>query len=123
MSTYKIRLITGPTEDTFYRHLNVPRESYVDITDTKRIILKNSGTKWKSCVPAKNPDYVEERKNLISGLVFSSRKDAETFMRDRKSALKRLAESNPTYKRYEIFTISKRFMPDSDKLKYWTPKK
>ena len=123
MSTFKIRLVTGPTDNTFYRRMDVPRESYVDISETNRIQLKHGGKKWKTYVPVTDPKYIEEKKELISGLVFKSRKDAEKFMRDKKSTLEKLAKTNPTYKRYEIFTVTRRFMPDQCKLKYWSPKK
>lgn len=123
MSTYKIRLVTGPNDNTFYRHINVPRESYVDMTDTNRIQLKHGCTKWKTYVSVTDSKYIEDRKELISGLVFKSRQDAEQFIKSRKNTLEKLAKTNPTYKRYEIFTVSKRFMPDANKLKYWSPKK
>ena len=123
MSTFKIRLVTAPTDDTFYRRIDVPRESYVDMSDTNRITLKHGGKKWKTYIPVTDSRYIEEKKELISGLVFDSRKNAELFIKSRKNALEKLAKTNPTYKRYEVFTVSKRFMPDECKLKYWYPKK
>ena len=123
MSTYKIRLVTAPNQDTFYRRMNVPRESYVDMTDTNRIKLKHGCNKWKTYLTASDPEYIKEKKDLISGLVFNSRKDAELFIKSRKKTLEKLAKTNPTYNRYEVFTVSKRFMPDCDSLKYWSPKK
>ena len=81
MSTFKIRLVTAPNQDTFYRRMNVPRESYVDITETNRVQLKHGGNKWKAHLSASDPDYIKEKQDLISGLVFNSRKDAEIFMK------------------------------------------
>lgn len=123
MSTFKIRLVTAPNADTFYRRMDVPRESYVDMTDTNRIKLKNGCKKWKTYLSASDPEYIKEKKELISGLVFNSREDAEVFMKSRKKTLEKLAKTNPTYDRYEIFTVSKRFMPAEDMLKYWSSKK
>ena len=123
MSTYKIRLVTGPNQNTFYRRMNVPRESYVDITETNRVTLKHGCNKWKAHLSAADPDYIKEKRDLISGLVFNSRQDAEQFLKIRRKVLEKLAKTNPTYNRYEIFTVSKRFMPDQNKLNYWSPQK
>ena len=123
MSTFKIRLVTAPNQDTFYRRMNVPRESYVDITETNRVQLKHGGNKWKAHLSASDPNYIKEKQDLISGLVFNSRKDAEIFMKSRQKALEKLAKTNPTYNRYEIFTVSKRFLPSSERLNYWKPQK
>ena len=123
MSTFKIRLVTAPNQNTFYRRMNVPRESYVDITETNRLTLKNGCTKWKAHLTASNPEYIKEKQELIAGLVFSSRKDAEIFMKNRQKSLEKLAKTNPTYDRYEIFTVSKRFMPEADRLNYWKTQK
>ena len=68
-------------------------------------------------------EYIENKKDLISGLVFKSRQNAEQFMKLRKKTLEKLAKTNPTYKRYEIFVVSKRFKPDDDKLNFWNPPK
>ena len=123
MSTFKIRLVTAPNQNTFYRRMNVPRESYVDVTETNRLTLKNGCTKWKAHLSASDPAYIKEKQDLISGLVFNSRKDAEIFMKSRQKALEKLAKTNPTYNRYEIFTVSKRFLPSSERLNYWKPQK
>lgn len=123
MSTYKIRLVTGPTEDTFYRRMDVPRESYVSLSDTNRIILKHGRKKWRTFSSAGEKEYIDEKKELISGLVFKSRKDAELFIQRHKVALGKLAKENPTYKGYEVFGVMKRFMPESDKLNYWNGEK
>lgn len=123
ISTYKIRLVTAPNQNTFYRRMNVPRESYVDITETNRVQLKHGGSKWKAHLSASDPDYIKEKQELIAGLVFNSRKDAEIFMKSRQKALEKLAKTNPTYDRYEIFTVSKRFLPDANRLNYWNPQK
>lgn len=122
MSTFKIRLVTGTSDDTYYKR-DVPRESYVDVTETNRVILKHGSTKWKTILPVTDHSYTNEKKELISGLVFRTRKDAELFIKNRKNILEKLAKTNPTYKRYEIFTVSQRFMPDENKLKYWSPKR
>lgn len=122
MSTFKIRLVTGPTDNTFYRRMNVPRESYVTITDTNRIALKHGCKKWKTFVSVTDDKYIEEKKELISGLVFHTRQDAAKFLKKREKALSKLAKENPTYKRYEIFAVAKRFMPEESKLKYWSAK-
>ena len=123
MSTFKIRMVTETSNDTYYRRLNVPRESYVDVDVINRIVLKHGGTKRRSILPATDKSYIEEKKDLISGLVFDSRKNAEKFMKKKKSTLERLAKQNPIYKKYEVFTIQQRFMPDESKLKYWDPNK
>ena len=61
MSTFKIRLVTAPNQDTFYRRMNVPRESYVDITETNRVQLKHGGNKWKAHLSASDPNYIKEK--------------------------------------------------------------
>jgi len=123
MSVFKIRMATETSNDTYYRRLNIPRESYVDVDVINRVVLRHGSTKRRNILPANDKNYIEEKKNLISGLVFDSRKDAEKFMRKKKSTLERLAKQNPIYKQYEIFAIQQRFMPDENKLKHWDPNK
>ena len=47
MGVYKIRMVTTANENTFYRRLNVPRESYIDLDKDGKIILKHNSNKWK----------------------------------------------------------------------------
>lgn len=122
MSTYKIRLITAPTQDTFYRRLDVPRESYVEINKSNRVFLKHGNKKWKTYISSNDKSYLDEKKKMIAGLVFDSRIKAQNFIKTHKKVLLRLAKSNPTYKKFEIFTVSKKFMPEENALNYWNKK-
>jgi len=118
MSVYKIRMVTMANEETFYKRLNVPRESYVDIDKNGKIILKHNSILWKR-YDVKQESYIEDRKKLIEGLVFSNRCAAEKFINKHLNSLTKYAKQNPTFSRYETFNVSKKFLPDSDKLNFW----
>jgi hypothetical protein len=119
MGVYKIRMVTTANENTFYRRLNVPRESYIDLDKEGKIILKHNSNKWKR-YNSNQEEYINERKELISGLVFSNRDIAEKFINIHHSALNKYAKQNPTFSRYETFNISKKFLPSEDKLNFWS---
>lgn len=118
MGVYKIRMVTSANENTFYRRLNVPRESYIDLDNKGKIILKYNSNQWKR-YPSDSEEHINERKELISGLVFSNRDMAEKFINTHHSALNKYARQNPTFSRYETFNVSKKFLPSEDKLNFW----
>lgn len=118
MSVYKIRMVTSANENTFYKRLSVPRESYIDLDKKGKIVLRHNSIKWKR-YDEKQVDYINARKELIAGLVFSSRDMAEKFIKTHHNSLDKFAKQNPTFNRYETFNVSKKFLPSEDKLNFW----
>lgn len=119
MGIYKIRSVTGPNNNTFYRRLSAPRESYVDINKNKQIVIKEGTVKWKGYVSTKSEDYIKDKKDLIAGLVFEDRETGMDFLKKNKSTLDKLIAHNPTHKRFEVFSVHKKFTPNESSLHFW----
>lgn len=125
MGTVKIRLHTwqrcGNRETKFKRN-TAAREAYVEYDlAAKKVTLKEGSKKWKpwdTAVPrGKDLAYINERKELYSGLCFESKKDAKAFMEKHKAELDSFAKSNPLFDHWSIMSVMNKFQP-KNKLVY-----
>lgn len=118
MTLVKIRMNTwnrcGNRLTKFKRGL-APREGFVDMTNDKQVTLKAGSTKWKgwdtSISRHQDTSYIQDRKKLYSGLCFSNRQEAESFMKKHKTDLDKLAASNPLFDHWSVMNVIKRFEP------------
>ena len=119
MTLVKIRMNTWNRKgnrDTKFKRGLAPREGFIEMSkDTKQVSLKAGSTKWKgwdTSIP-RNQDvsYIQDRKKLYSGLCFSNKKDAESFMKRHKSELDKLATANPLFDHWSVMNVIKRFEP------------
>lgn len=119
MGTIKIKLNTwdrcGNRDTKFKRNL-ASREGYVDICPkTKKIFVKQGPKKWKAYDTAisrrKDTSYIQERKELYSGLCFETKKQAQNFILKHKSELDGLAKENPIFDHWSIMNVINRFEP------------
>lgn len=119
MALVKIRMNTWNrcgTRDTKFKRGLAPREGFVEMSkDSKQITLKSGSTKWKSWDTSisrhKDISYIQDRKKLYSGLCFSNRQEAESFMQKHKTDLEKLAASNPLFDHWSVMNVIKRFEP------------
>ena len=57
--------------------------------------------------------YINERKEMYSGLCFDNRKDALNFMQKHKAELDSFAKNNPMFTHWSVMNVIKRFNPKS----------
>ena len=121
MALVKIRMNTwnrcGNRVTKFKRGL-APRESFIELNkDTKQVTLKLGSTKWKGWDTTisryNDPSYIQDRKNMYSGLCFKNRKEAQSFMQRHKTELDKLAATNPLFDHWSVMNVIKRFEPTS----------
>ena len=119
MALVKIRMNTwnrcGNRETKFKRGL-APREGFVEMNrDTKQVTLKAGSTKWKGWDTTisrhQDASYIQDRKKLYSGLCFTNKKEAESFMQRHKADLDKLAATNPLFDHWSVMNVIKRFEP------------
>ena len=120
MTLVKIRMNTWDrrgNKSTKFKRGIAPREGFIEMcNDTKKVILKPGSTKWKNwdtTISRKNDtSYINDRKSLYSGLCFSNKKEAESFMVKHKKELDQLAAENPLFDHWSIMNVIKRFQPE-----------
>lgn len=119
MALVKIRLNTWQrcgNRETKFKRCVAPREGFVEINPiTKKVSLKQGSTKWKpwdtSISRHKDTSYIENKKELYSGLCFENKKQALNFMEKHKQELDVLASQNPLFDHWSVINIIKRFEP------------
>jgi len=124
MGTIKIKLNTWnrkANRDTKFKRNVASREGYVDICPkTNVIFIKEGSKKWKpydiGLSRKKDKSYIEERKELYSGLCFETKKDANSFILKHKKELDNLAKANPLFCNYSIMNVISRFEPKSKRV-------
>ncbi len=121
MGTVKIRLHTWQrrgNRETKFKRGTAPREAFIeyDLTN-KKVVLKEGSKKWKpwdTSIPrGKDACYINERKELYSGLCFETKKDAVAFMQKHKTELDSFAKANPLFDHWSVMNVIKRFEPKS----------
>lgn len=125
MGVVKIRLNTWQrcgNRNTKFKRGIAPREGFVELCpETKTVFLKNGDYKckpWDTEISRKEDiSYINTRKELYSGLCFSSKKEAQDFMIKHKTELDKLASQNPLFDHWSIMNVIKRFEP-KDKIIY-----
>lgn len=119
MGTVKIKLHTwekGKNLDTKFKRGLATREAFVDYDmSSKKIVLKEGSKKWKpwdtSVSRTKDSCYINERKEMHSGLCFENKNDALAFMKKHESELNDFAKSNPLFTHWSVMNVIKRFEP------------
>lgn len=119
MGTIKIKLNTWArcsSRNTKFKRGLAAREGYIELCpETKRVFLKEGSHKWKTYDTAisrhKDKSYIEDRKEIYSGLCFETKKDAHDFMARHKEELKQIAESNPIFDHWSVMNVIDRFKP------------
>lgn len=127
MGTVKIRLHTWQrrgNRDTKFKRGLAAREAFVEYdTATKKVTLKEGSKKWKpwdtSISRITDKNYINERKELYSGLCFENKKDAQKFMQKHAAELDAFAKSNPLFDHWSIMNVINRFDPDSTSKKIY----
>lgn len=124
MGTVKIRLNTwqrkGNRETKFKRN-TAAREAFIDYdVNTKQITLKQGSTKWKpwdtGISRSKDTAYINDRKEMYSGLCFENKKEAQAFMQKHKATLDKFAAENPLFDHWSVMNVIKRFEPHTKKV-------
>lgn len=121
MGTIKIKLNTWQRKgnrDTKFKRGTAPRESFIEYDPIKKqIVLKHGSTKWKPWDTGisrnKDSSYINDRKQLYSGLCFENKKQAQAFMKKHKALLDKFAAENPLFDHWSIMNVIKRFEPDN----------
>lgn len=116
-ATYKITLQTWEKSNNrpekFKRQL-CPREATIEMENNK-IVMKPGSLKWKpfdTAVSRKNDSgYIKNKKDFYSGLVFSSKDDANQFMEENKTVLEELRKQNVWGIAWKPTKIISRFEP------------
>ena len=124
MGVVKIRLNTwdrNGTRTTKFKRGLAPREGFIEIdTKTKKIQLKAGSFKWKtwdtSISRYKDTAYINAKKELYSGLCFTTRKQTKIFMDKHKGELAELARKNPLFDHWSIMYVNKRFTPQNKRI-------
>jgi len=124
MGTVKIKLHTWQrcgNRDTKFKRGIAAREAFVEYdTATKKVVLKEGSKKWKPWDTAlsrsKDLGYINDRKELYSGLCFENKKDALSFMQKHKAELDGFAKANPLFNKWSVMNVIKRFEPTSKKI-------
>lgn len=125
MGTMKIKLYTWQrcgNRDTKFKRGLAAREAFVEYDmESKKVVLKEGSKKWKpwdtGISRSKDTCYINERKEIYSGLCFNNKKDAIKFMEKHKAELDDFAKANPLFDHWSIMNVIKRFEPKS-KLMY-----
>ena len=121
MGVVKIRLNTWNrrgNRDTKFKRGVAPREGFIEIdTKTKKVQLKAGSFKWKawdtSISRYEDSEYINNKKQMYSGLCFESREQAKSFMNKHKSELNKIASENPLFDHWSVMYVNKRFEPTS----------
>lgn len=124
MGTVKIKLHTWQrcgNRDTKFKRGIAAREAYVEYDAiNKKVTLKEGSKKWKpwdtTIARGKDQGYINDRKELYSGLCFNTKKEAQAFMEKHKNELDILAKSNPLFDHWTMFSVSHKFEPTSKKV-------
>lgn len=119
MGVVKIKLNTWNrrgNRDTKFKRGIAPREGFVEIDPkTKKIHIKSGSMKWKtwdtSISRYNDSEYINNKKELFSGLCFENREQAKIFMTEHEPELDQLAKSNPLFDHWSIMYVNKRFEP------------
>lgn len=121
MGTVKIKLHTWKKSENIenkFRRGVAAREAFVDYDlATKKLVLKEGS---KKCKPydtgisrSKDLGYINERKEMYSGLCFNNRQDALVFMQKHKTELDDFAKANPMFTHWSVMNVINRFKPNS----------
>ena len=119
MGTVKIKLNTWQrcgNRDTKFKRNTAAREAFIeyDIVN-KKVVLKEGSKKWKpwdtGISRGKDTCYINDRKEIYSGLCFENRKDAKAFMDKHKAELDKFAKENPLFDHWSVMNVIKRFEP------------
>lgn len=119
MGVVKIKLNTWNrrgNRDTKFKRGVAPREGFIDIDHkTKKVHLKAGSFKWKdwdtSISRYNDQGYIDNKKELYSGLCFESRKQAKSFMAKHEVELNTIAQANPLFDHWSVMYVNKRFEP------------
>jgi len=124
MGIVKIKLHTWQrcgNRETKFKRGTAAREAFVEYdTATNQVTLKEGSKKWKpwdtSLPRGKDIGYINERKELYSGLCFESKKDAVKFMQKHHAELEGFAKANPLFDHWSVMNVIKRFEPKNKKV-------
>ncbi len=119
MGVVKIKLNTWNrrgNRDTKFKRGIAPREGFVEVDPkTKEVKLKAGSFKWKnwdtSVSRYNDTDYINNKKELYSGLCFESREQAKVFMSKHQTELDKIAKANPLFDHWSVMYVNKRFEP------------
>lgn len=119
MGTVKIKMQTWQrrgNRDTKFKRGLAAREAFVEYDQaTKTVTLKEGSKKWKpwdTAMPrSKDNAYINERKEMYSGLCFNTRKEALAFMDKHRAELDGFAKANPLFNKWSVMNVFKRFEP------------
>jgi len=119
MGVVKIRLNTWNrrgNRDTKFKRGVAPREGFIELDPkTKKVHLKAGSFKWKSWDTSvsryDDQEYIDSKKDLYSGLCFTDREQAHSFMKKHEAELSNIANSNPLFDHWSVMYVNKRFEP------------
>lgn len=116
MKTIKIKLSTASSEKTKYKRNIAPREAFIDLDfNTKSVYLKHGSYKWKpfdtGISRKKDKSYIQSKKQLYSGLCFTTQQQAKQFMKNHEQELNQIASTYPTFDRWTLMNVAKKFNP------------
>ena len=116
MKTIKIKLSTTNNENTKYKRNIAPREAFIDLDlKTNSICLKYGSYKWKpfdtTISRKEDKSYIDSKKQLYSGLCFTTQRQAKQFMKKHKRELTKIASTYPTFNRWTLMNVADKFNP------------
>ena len=116
MKTIKIKLSTTGSKETKYKRNIAPREAFIDLDyNTKSVYLKHGSYKWKpfdTTISRKNDQsYIQSKKQLYSGLCFTTQRQAKEFMKKHEKELNMIAMSYPTFNKWTLMNVAEKFNP------------
>ena len=122
MRTIKIKLSTLSNKETRYKRNIAPREAFIDLDlKTKTVCLKHGSYKWKpfdtTISRKEDHSYIQSKKQLYSGLCFTTQKQAKQFMSNHQAELNKIAAQYPTFNRWTLMNVAEKFEPIK-KLRY-----
>lgn len=121
MGTVKIKMNTWQrcgNRDTKFKRGLAAREAFIEFDPiNKKVTLKEGSKKWKpwdtSVSRLTDTGYINDRKEIYSGLCFESKKDALKFMEKHKNEIDALAKTNPIFDHWSVMNVMHRFEPKS----------
>lgn len=125
MAVIKIHMHTNPkAKDAKYKRFLAPREAFVDYdTSTNQITMKYGEFKckpWDTAISRKeDQSYINNKKELYSGLCFNTKNEAKEFMKQHQKELKAFAKQNPIFHHWSIMSVMSKFEP-VNKLRWGT---
>lgn len=127
MSVYKIKqetyIIGEKNDQCFKRNIRPYREGFVNYDFEKgEITMNKSPSKWKAYTSTHDKSYIDMKKELMAGLVFKSKPEAEKFMKEKKNELEALGKQHPTHKFFKVIRVIERFQ-DPKTMKFWEDRK